>query len=58
MIKIGEHLESHKKFLNQIRRLLIEFDIETNEIKSDKPRKDRKDKKLSPLFTFVFIEIN
>lgn len=47
MVKVEELLETQKKFLNQIKKLLREFNIQSGKVKEDKPRKDRKDGKIS-----------
>jgi len=47
MVKIKEYTKTHEMFLNQIKKLLKEFEIETSEVKLDKPKRYRKDKRLS-----------
>jgi hypothetical protein len=47
MVKVKEYIQNHKRFLNQVRKLLKEFNIQTSFVKQDKPRKDRKDGKIS-----------
>lgn len=55
MVKTKEHLKTHRIFLNQIRKLLEEFEIEVSEVKLGKPRKDRKDQKLSyPMYFEIY----
>lgn len=51
MVKIEEFLDTQRKFLNQLRDLLEEFNIQTSKIKEDKPRRERKDGNISyPLY--------
>ena len=51
MVKTEEFLGTQRKFLNQIRGLLGEFGIQTSKIREDKPRRERKDGKISyPLY--------
>jgi len=47
MVKIKKYVKHHKKFLNQIRKLLKQFNIQTSSVKQDKDRRDRKDGEIS-----------
>jgi len=47
MVKTEEFLDIQMIFLNQIRKLLREFGIQTSKVKMEKPRKERKDGKNS-----------
>lgn len=47
MVKIRPYLSSHKRFLNQLRALLEEFDIKTSNVKSPAVKSKRKNGALS-----------
>lgn len=47
MVKIKEQIKMHQMFLDQLRKLLMEFYILTSKISLSRPREDRKDGKIS-----------